>query len=170
MCIPFLCQNSTLIVNLTFDNIQLLIEERISILSKMFLLFISSLLSRIQQKKSRGRDIFGLCFVNIVRFSGKQITARKMADQLKNCINQRAHGFYSNLIHTAGSVWITDIVTNVMIHYNTSRQKCCAWQEIKVEDNCWNSLNDQSSRKETKLLEAVYSVIKARLNGFSPFL
>ena len=39
-----------------------------------------------------------------VMFSGKQTTARKMADQLKNCINQRAHGFYSNRIHTAGSV------------------------------------------------------------------
>ena len=32
-----------------------------------------------------------------VMFSGKQTTARKMADHLKNCINQRAHGFY---IHT----------------------------------------------------------------------
>ena len=30
MGIPFLCQNSTLIVNLTFDNIRLLIEERIT--------------------------------------------------------------------------------------------------------------------------------------------
>ena len=55
-----------------------------------------------------------------VMFSGKQTTVRKMADQLKNCINQRAHGFYSNRIHTAGSVWITDTITNVMIHYNTS--------------------------------------------------
>ena len=49
------------------------------------------------------------CFILImelddVMFSGKQTTARKMADQLKNCINQRAHGFYSNRIHTAGSV------------------------------------------------------------------
>ena len=43
-----------------------------------------------------------------------------MADELKNCINQRVHGFYSNRIHTAGSVWITDTITNVMIHYNTS--------------------------------------------------
>ena len=51
MCIPFLCQNSTLIVNLTFDNIRLLIEERITMLSKMFLLFRSSFLSGIQQKK-----------------------------------------------------------------------------------------------------------------------
>ena len=47
----FLCQNSTLIVNLTFDNIRLLIEERITMLSKMFLLFRSSFLSGIQQKK-----------------------------------------------------------------------------------------------------------------------
>ena len=39
-----------------------------------------------------------------VMFSGKQTTAHKMADQLKNCINQRSHGFYSNCIHTAGSV------------------------------------------------------------------
>ena len=62
MCIPFLCQNSTLIVNLTFDNIRLLIEERITMLSKMFLLFRSCFLSRT--KKSRGTDIFGLCFVN----------------------------------------------------------------------------------------------------------
>ena len=42
-----------------------------------------------------------------------------MADQLKNCINQRAHWFYSDRIHTAGSVWITDTITNVMIHYTT---------------------------------------------------
>ena len=59
-----------------------------------------------------------------VMFSGKQTTVRKMADQLKNCINQRAHGFYSNRIHTAGSVWITDTITIVMIHYNTSPLKC----------------------------------------------
>ena len=39
-----------------------------------------------------------------VVFSGKQTTAHKMGDQLKNCINQRAHGFYSNRIHTAGTV------------------------------------------------------------------
>ena len=39
-----------------------------------------------------------------VMFSGKRTTARKMADQLKNCVNQVAHGFYSNRIHTAGSV------------------------------------------------------------------
>ena len=39
-----------------------------------------------------------------VMFTGKQTTARKMADQLKNCINQGAHGFYSNRIHIAGSV------------------------------------------------------------------
>ena len=51
-------------------------------------------------------------------FSGKQTTAHKMADQLKNCINQRAHGFYSNRIHTAGSLWITDTITTIMIHYN----------------------------------------------------
>ena len=63
MCIPFLCQNSTLVVNLTFDNIiRLLIEERLTILSKMFLLFSSSFLSRIQQKKRRGTDNLGLCF------------------------------------------------------------------------------------------------------------
>ena len=37
------------------------------------------------------------CIVYCVMFSGKQTTARKMADHLKNCINQRAHGFY---IHT----------------------------------------------------------------------
>ena len=61
---------------------------------------------------------FHLQFVTFVMFSGKQTTARKMADQLKNCINQRAHGFYSNRIHTAGSVWITDTITIVMIHYN----------------------------------------------------
>ena len=105
-----------------------------------------------------------------VMLSGKQTTARKMADQLKNCINQGAHGFYSNRIHIAGSVWITDTITNVMIHYNTSPQKCCAWQEIKVQDNCWNPRNDQKFKKRTKLLEALFSVIKARLNGFSPLL
>ena len=52
-------------VNLTFDNIRLLIEERITTISKMLLLFSSSFLSRIQPKKSRGTDIFGLCFVNV---------------------------------------------------------------------------------------------------------
>ena len=59
-----LCQNSTLIVNLIFDNIRPLIEERVTMLSKMSLLFRSSFFSRIQQK-SRGTDIFGLCFVNV---------------------------------------------------------------------------------------------------------
>ena len=39
-----------------------------------------------------------------VMFSGKQTTAPKMADQLKNCINQKVHKFYSNRIHNAGSV------------------------------------------------------------------
>ena len=72
----------------------------------------------------------------------------------KNCINPRAHGFYSNRIHTAGSVWITDTITNVMIHYNTSPQKCCAWQEIKVQDNCWNSLNDQKFKKRNKTIRS----------------
>ena len=33
----------------------------------MFLLFSSSFLSRIQQKESRGTDIFGLCFVNMTQ-------------------------------------------------------------------------------------------------------
>ena len=41
-----------------FDDIRVLIEKRITMLSKMFLLFSSSFLSRIQQKKSRGTDIF----------------------------------------------------------------------------------------------------------------
>ena len=57
----------------------------------------------------------------------------------KNCINQRAHGFYSNRIHTAGSVWITDTITNVMIHYNTSPQKCCAWLITKGSKLQWQS-------------------------------
>ena len=56
MRIPFLCQNSTL----TFDNIRLLIEERITTLPKMFLLFSSSFLSRIQQKKVEGQTFLGL--------------------------------------------------------------------------------------------------------------
>ena len=51
--------------------------------------------------KMEGRSTVSL---QSVMFSGKQTTAHKMADQLKNCINQRAHGFYSNRIHTAGSV------------------------------------------------------------------
>ena len=59
MCMPFLCQNSTLIVNLTFDNIRLLIEERLTMLSKMFLLFSSSFLSQIQEKKVEGQTILG---------------------------------------------------------------------------------------------------------------
>ena len=47
------------IVNLTFDNIRLLIEECLTMLSKMFLLFSSSFLSRIQQKKVKGQTILG---------------------------------------------------------------------------------------------------------------
>ena len=46
-------------VNLTFDNIRLLIEERITTLSKMFLLFSSSFLSRIQPKKVEGQTFLG---------------------------------------------------------------------------------------------------------------
>ena len=65
-CVSRFCvKNSTLIVNPTFDGIRLLIEEHITTLTKMFLLFSSSFLSRIQQKESRGTDIFGLCFVNM---------------------------------------------------------------------------------------------------------
>ena len=67
MCIPFLCQNSTLIVNLTFDNIRLLIEERITMLSKMFLLFRSSFLSRIQQKKVEGQTFLGFVLLLYLR-------------------------------------------------------------------------------------------------------
>ena len=40
-------------------NIQLLIEERITTLSKMFLLFSSSFLSRIQPKKVEGQTFLG---------------------------------------------------------------------------------------------------------------
>ena len=42
------------------SNIRLLIEERITTLSKMFLLFSSSFLSRIQQKKVEGQTFLGL--------------------------------------------------------------------------------------------------------------
>ena len=43
-----------------FDfNIRLLIEERITTLPKMFLLFSSSFLSRIQQKKVEGQTFLG---------------------------------------------------------------------------------------------------------------
>ena len=65
MCIPFLCQNSTLIVNLTFDNIRLLIEERIKMLPKMFLLLVQVSYHGFNQKKSRGTDFFVLWFVNM---------------------------------------------------------------------------------------------------------
>ena len=74
MCIPFLCQNSTLIVNLTFENIRLLIEERITMLSKMFLLFRSSFLSRIQQKKVEGQTFLGfvlLIWLSVYFVAGK---------------------------------------------------------------------------------------------------
>ena len=50
---------SKLIVNLTFDNIPLMIEERITTLSKMFQFFISSFLSRIQQRKVEGQTFLG---------------------------------------------------------------------------------------------------------------
>ena len=46
-------------VNLTFDNIRLLIEERITTLSKMFLLFSLGFLSRIQPKKVEGQTFLG---------------------------------------------------------------------------------------------------------------
>ena len=52
-------------IRLTFDNIRLLVEKRITTLSKMFLSFSSSFLSQIQLKKSRETDIFGLCLVNM---------------------------------------------------------------------------------------------------------
>ena len=66
MCVPFLCQNSTLIVNLTFDNIRLLIEERTTMLSKMFCC-LDQVSYHGFHKKSRGTDIFGLCFVNMTQ-------------------------------------------------------------------------------------------------------
>ena len=59
MRIPFLCQNSTSIVNLTFDNIRLLIAERIAVASKMFLFFSSSFLLRIQQKEVEVQTFLG---------------------------------------------------------------------------------------------------------------
>ena len=68
-----------------------------------------------------------------VMFSGKQTTAHKMADQLKNCINQRSRGFYSNCIHTAGSVWITDTITNVMIRYNKNNIKCNNYSGLPLD-------------------------------------
>ena len=52
-------------IRLLIDNIRLLIEERIRMLSKMFSLFRSSFFSWIQQQKNRGTDIFGLRFVMI---------------------------------------------------------------------------------------------------------
>ena len=42
-----------------FDNIRLLIEERITVASKMFLLFSSSFLLRIQQKEVEGQTFLG---------------------------------------------------------------------------------------------------------------
>ena len=67
MCNPFSCQNSTLIVNRTFDNIRLLIDRRLTMLSKMFLLVSSSFLSRIQQKKVQGQTNLG--FVLLIECS-----------------------------------------------------------------------------------------------------
>ena len=59
-CVSRFCFSiPTLIVNLIFDNIRLLIEELLTMLSKMFLLFSSSFLSRIQQKKVEGQTILG---------------------------------------------------------------------------------------------------------------
>ena len=56
---------SKLIVNLTFDNIPLMIEERITTLSKMFWLFISSFLSRIQQRKVEGQTFLGFVLLRL---------------------------------------------------------------------------------------------------------
>ena len=64
------CTEATVLLNVypvsvskfDFDcesNIRLLIEERLTMLSKMFLLFSSSFLSRIQQKKVEGQTILG---------------------------------------------------------------------------------------------------------------
>ena len=59
MCIPFLCQNSTLIVNLTFDNIRLLIAERITTLSKF-------LITDSTKIKQRDRHIWALfCYYDL---------------------------------------------------------------------------------------------------------
>ena len=58
-CVSPFCVKIRLRLCLTFDNIRLLIEERITMLSKMFLLFRSSFLSRIQQKKVEGQTFLG---------------------------------------------------------------------------------------------------------------
>ena len=79
-----------------------------------------------------------------VMFSSKQTPARKMADQLKNCVNQGAHRFYSNLIHTEGSVWITDTITNVMIHYNSRH----LFTECRCSNASW--IKEGRSQQEEK--------------------
>ena len=79
-----------------------------------------------------------------VMFSGKQTTARKMADQLKNCVNQGANRFYSNRIHTEGSVWITDTITNVMIHYNSLH----LFTECRCSNASW--VQERRSQQEVK--------------------
>ena len=65
MCIPFLSQNSTLTVNLTFDNI------RIAVASKMFLFFSSSFLLRIQQKEVEVQTFLG--FVLLIWLSVEKL-------------------------------------------------------------------------------------------------
>ena len=79
-----------------------------------------------------------------VMFSGKQTTARKIADQLKNCVNQGAHRFYSNRIHTEGSVWITDTITNVMIRYNSRH----LFTECRCSNASW--VQERRSQQEEK--------------------
>ena len=94
--------------------------------------------------------------IGSVMFSGKQTTARKMADQLKNCINQRAHGFYSNRIHTAGWVWITDTITNVMTHYNRFLASTHGTNTSNLIGHC-NINTNTPSHKATKLQRYISS-------------
>ena len=81
------CTEATVLLNVypvfvskfDFDcesNIRLLIEERITTLSKMFLLFSSSFLSRIQSKKVEGQTFLGfvlLIWLSVYFVAGKTI-------------------------------------------------------------------------------------------------
>ena len=49
---------------------------------------------------------------------------------------------------------MTDTITNVMIHYNTSRRNVVPDKKLKYKTTVETLLMIKSSRKETKLLES----------------
>ena len=61
MCIPFLCQNSTLIVNLTFDKIRLAVDRRAyyNAIQNVFVVKIKFLITDSTKKKVEEQTFLG---------------------------------------------------------------------------------------------------------------